>query len=141
MRKWEIKIVIFFALSIIMCECHILIFYGYPETSQVQLDIWLNKNYHYKLSVSWYIYELTNRLAPIIWFYLFSKICELVSYRLQRSVIVFTLYFITQLFFWVWSRNVYPFPNFIVYLYMAAAIISFYLTKKKGGKLINIEDY
>jgi hypothetical protein len=141
MKWFIIKIVSLCVIGLFLSELHTLIYYIKPETANIELDLWMDKSYHQKLSVLWYVYELNNRLSMIIWFYAFAKCCQIFSNKLFNIILVFVLYFITQFAFWIWDRNTIFFSNFIVYAYMAIAIMYLFIPSKKGGKLINIEDY
>lgn len=87
------------------------------------------------------MFEMENILVWVIWFFAFAKVARLVSYKLFYILLVYVGYFITQFAFYIWNRNTSLFSNFIVYLYMAVSIIMLFLPTKKGGKIINIEDY
>lgn len=125
----------------LLCEFHTVLGIYYPEINIRQYDLWLSKNYHEQITVAYYLYELENILAWVIWFFAFAKVAKLVSYRLFNVILIFVLYFITQLLFYVWNRNTSFTSNLITYLYMALAVIFLFLPgKSKGGKLINLED-
>lgn len=128
-------------IGIALTDVHMVVLFFYPNTAELTYSLWLDKNYKEQITVLWYIYEVCNILKNIIWCYAFAQVAYLISYRLFKVLLVFFFYYFTQLGFYVWDRNTVFFSNVIVYLYMTLAIIFFFLPQRKGGKLINIEDY
>lgn len=150
MKLFIIRICIALSVSVWLCDLHMIIYYKWPETASLELSLWLDKSYHFNQSVSWYIHDLTLILKDIVWTYCFALIANLVSHRLFKVLVIFTGYFITQFLFYIIRRNTVflsvqgykiLISNFIVYLYTGIALLYFIIPSKKGGKLINLEDY
>lgn len=141
MKWFTIKITALFCIGLGFTEIHMVIYYLYPKTAEIEYSLWLDKSFHQPITVLWYIYELTSILKNLIWVYATAKICYLFSYKLFNVMIVFFFYYVTQFAFYVWNRNTVFFSNLIVYIYMALAILLLFLPSKKGGKIVNIEDY
>lgn len=141
MKWFTIKITALLLIGIALTETHMVILFFYPKTAELTYSLWLNKDYKEEITVLWYIYEVCNIIKNIIWCYAFAQVAYLVSYRLFKVLLVFFFYYLTQLAFYIWDRNTVFFSNVIVYIYIVLAIVFFFIPEKKGGKLINIEDY
>lgn len=141
MGRLVIQISALLIMAIAISEIHIVVLKLFPQTGMIEKAFWLDKNHKEKISVIWYIYELSNIVNKMIWMYCFMKVSKLVSHKLANVIIVFFGYYITQLAFYVWDRNTVLFSNFIVYIYVGIAILILFIPSRKGGKLINIEDY
>lgn len=141
MKQFIIGITFLLCLALALCEIHMVVLKFYPIESSKEYAFWLDKNHKEKISSVWYIYEVSNILSKLIWAFCFSKVADLVSHRLSKVLIVFIIYYITQLIFYVWDRNTLLFSNLIVYIYVGMAILFLFIPAKRGGKLINIEDY
>jgi hypothetical protein len=141
MKSLIIEIAVLLFISVALTELHMIVFFFYPQTATETHSIWIDKNYNENITLLWYIYDLCSILKNIVWSYAFAKLARLVSFRLFKVLVVFFFYFLTQFAFYVWNRNTVFFSNIIVYFYMALAIVFFFIPNKKGGKLINIEDY
>jgi hypothetical protein len=141
MKWFVIKITSLLLIGIALTDIHMVVLFLYPNTAELTYSLWLDKNYNEEITVLWYIYEISNILKNIIWCYAFAKVAHLISYKLFKILLIFFFYHITQFAFYVWDRNTVFFSNIIVYIYMTLAILFFFMPHKKGGKLINIEDY
>jgi hypothetical protein len=141
MKWFVIKITSLLLIGIALTDIHMVVLFFYPDTAELTYSLWLDKNYNEEITVLWYIYELSNVLKNIIWCYAFAKVAQIISYKLFNILLVFFFYYLTQFAFYIWDRNTSFFSNIIVYIYMTVAIFPFFLPTKKGGKLINIEDY
>ncbi len=140
MKRFETNIVLLLSFGVLICDFHSVTGFFYPEFMLKKRWMWGDR-FNEMTTLYYYIYEIENIVALIIWFFAFARVANLVSHKLFRILLVFCAYFATQLFFYVWDRNTIFLSNFIVYIYMAIAIgISLFPTKQ-GGKLINLEDY
>lgn len=140
MNWFVIKISALLIFSILITELHTLVYYIFPITANVQINLWIDRSYDNPVTVLWYIYELMNILRDAIWCYAFAMVATMVSYRLYKVLIIIFFYHITQLLFYVWNRNTSLFSNIIVYFYMSLAIIYLFIPDKKDGKIVNLED-
>lgn len=133
-----IKVTLLIAFGLLLCESHMVVYWFAPDSAKVMGNWWVDKSYHYEVSALWFIYEMSNRLAIIMWFYAFSKVCELISRKLFKVVLTFTIYFISQFAFWIWDRNEIVISNLIVYLYMIIAIWVAIKKTHEPAKIINL---
>lgn len=128
-------IIILLLIGKLIPELHGLIYYLYPETSTIEYDLFWSKNYHEKISVLWYIFELTHIMKDIIWDFAFFKIAQLISTRLSKGLIVFFFADVIQAFLYAWDRNTTYFNNYILYIYVICILIIIFLPNKKNGKV------
>lgn len=128
-------------IGVILTDIHSLIHHFFPQTAEIEYVLWLDKSYKEKITVLWYFYEITSIINHIIWCYVFARVAGLISHRLFMIAIVFFVYYTTQFAFYIYNRNTVFFSNIIVYIYMSVAILFLLLPSKKGGKLINLEDF
>lgn len=130
-----------------LCDVHSIFVVLYPEWMLTERSMWGDRNidvegHPEKITVAYYMLELENIIALIIWSFAFAIVANLVSNKLCKIVLIFSAYFATQAFFYIWDRNTVFFSNIIVYLYVLGAILYYrFSPTKEGGKLINIEDY
>lgn len=123
MNKFVITITLFLLLGLALSEIHMFILKFYPQTAIIERSFWLDKNHNEKISLVWYVYEVSNILNRMIWVFCFASVANLISHRLCNVIIVFFFYYLTQFLFYIWDRNTVLFSNFIVYLYMLIAIV------------------
>ncbi len=145
MKKFVSNIVLLLSLGVSICDFHSVVGHFYPILMNKERLMWGDRidilKYDGVATLYCYMWEVENIVALIIWFFAFSRVANLVSHTLSRVINVFCAYFATQLFFYVWDRNTVFFSNIIVYIYMTIAIIISMFPTKKGGRLINLEDY
>lgn len=139
MNSLIIQVVILLFLGLGLSEISSLIYWLYPQTAIIQYDLFLDRGYKQKLTVLWYIYELTNILDRILWAYCFCRISELASRKLFFVCMIFFWYRISQFLFYVWNRNTSFMANYVLYTSMALIIVELLWTNKKTGKIKSIE--
>ena len=139
MERFIIKIGILLVAGLFICDLHSIILRAFPETANIQYDLFLSKSFHLKLPVIWYIYELTNLLNKIIWCYVITEIGLRVSKKLFWIGITFLLYQITQFFFYIWDRNTSFFSNIIVYCCIGILIVEILMPSKPTGIIKSME--
>ncbi len=145
MKRFVSNTVLLLSLGVSICDFHSIVGFFYNDFMIEKRLMWGDRidlqKYDGVSTIYNYMWEIENIVALIVWFFAFARVANLVSHKLFRVILVFCAYFATQLFFYVWDRNTVFFSNIIVYIYMTIAIgISLFPTKK-GGKLINLEDY
>ena len=130
------KTALLLVLGVAICEIHTVLAYFYPQIITSTYSLWLSKDYHAQLAVVYYLYELENILALAVWFFAFWLSVRHWSKRVANVVFIFLLYFLTQLWFYIWNRNTVVFSNIIVYIYILVAILYIFIPSKKG-KVVN----
>lgn len=139
MLSKQLSVLLF--LGIMCCNISSVIYVFWPETAKIEYILWLDKGHKQKLSVLWYIFELSNILNDFIWTFVLSKVAYKVSYRLFHVSLVFMAYRVTQFYFYVWNRNTTVWSNYIVYLFMALVLIYIFLPERQLGKYRDIDDF
>lgn len=129
--KW---LIILLFISLMVGEVHGVVYYFYPETANIEYELWLDKKYNEKITVLFYIYELCHILERLIWAYVLCKVgAYYMSGILFSSGVVFFCYYVTQFALYVWNRNTSYFANYLIYLCMACIIIILLIPEKKQG--------
>ncbi len=145
MKRFVTNIVLLLALGVLICDLHSVVGYFYYDFMIKERLMWGDRidpqKYNGVSTIYNYMWEIENIVALMIWFFAFARVANLVSHKLFRVLLVFCAYFATQLFFYIWDRNTIFFSNIILYIYMAIAICLSMFPTKRGGKLINLEDY
>ena len=140
MKRFVGSVILLLASGVLLCDLHSVVGVFYYDFMIKERAMWGDR-YNGVITPYYYMWEIENIIALILWFFAFAKVAYLVSYKLFKVLLVFCAYFATQLFFYVWDRNTIFFSNVIVYIYMAIAIGLALFPTKKGGRLINLEDY
>lgn len=119
----------------LICELHGLIYWLWPQTATLEFDLFLSPNYHQKISILWYIFELTNILKDVICDFAFYKAATLLSNKLSKSLIVFFFADVLQAIFYAWNRNTSFFNNYILYIYVIGILLLILIPDKTNGKV------
>lgn len=117
-----IGLIILLLVGLALTEVHGLIYFFWPQTSQIEYDLFLDKSYHNKITVLWYVYEMANILNRIIWALVLAKISTHVSFKMFKVGVVFVGYYICQFIFYVVNRNTSYLANYCLYFCMACII-------------------
>lgn len=141
MKLVEIVIVIVLLLGLALTELHVFVYHYWKATAKLEWHGWIDKNYKEKVTVLYFLYEIEPIFKNIIWTTIMAIGANIISPPIRNVLIVFILYYFTQLAFYLYNRNTSEFANFIVYIYSGIAIVAFCIPNKKGAKLINIQDY
>ncbi len=139
MRKREVQVVALLLTGLFICEIHTIVYKFFPETANVEYNLWFDRSYLIKINPLWYIYEIMGVLKNVIWCYALSKIAILVSARIHKVLLVFCIYYLTQFAFYLWNRNTAFFSNIIVYFYMVIALAFLFIPEKKA-KIIHLNN-
>lgn len=129
----ENRIITLFLLGFVVTEIHGFIYFMWPETYNITYDLFWSKDYNEKLSVLWYVHELSGILNKIIWAYAVAKMGTLVSTKLFYIGIVFFCFYVVGFFFYMWDRNTSFLRNYLIYTVMANLIITICIPEKKQG--------
>ncbi len=130
MDKEALKSTLLFLSGFVLMDAHIVILFFRPEIAQIERDLWIDKDFNQAVTIQWYLYGMGRYLAELVWAIAFSKIANLVSYRLYKVSLIFVLCFITQFWFYCWNRNSSIWANFWVYLCMICSIIYILIPEK-----------
>ena len=143
----SVKITLMLIAGLAICETHTIVGFFYPRVNAIEYtDLWIG-NYHEPITLAFYMYEVENYLAWIVWAIAFSIVAREVSQQLSNIILIFMVYFFTQLMLYLYDRNTIFFSvsgykifisNFTVWVYMLAAVITL-LIPNKGGKIINLK--
>lgn len=135
MNKLIIELSILLFLGLALSEVHSLVYYLKPETAKIEFDLFLEKAYKQKLTVLWYLYELSGLLNRIIWAYVLCRISNKISFKLYKISVVFFGYHISQFLLYIWNRNTSFIVNWVLYTAMFLIILEIILPDKKQGKI------
>lgn len=141
MKWFEKVIVIFIIISVAITEYHTYVSYKWSFTSKLIVDQWMNKDHVEEIPFLYWLYEIEPIVKDLVKNILFAIVASFRFKRIKNVLIVFIAYDLTQLYFYFWNRNSSLFPNTIVYMYMALAVLVFFIPTKKGAKLVKITDY
>lgn len=119
-------------LGMLLGELHQVVYFYYPETAVIEYALWLDKSYVEKITVLWYLFELSNIIDKVIWAFVLAKISMMVSRRLFKVCVVFIFYYLTQFGFYIWNRNTSAWANNIIYLYMVCIVIYIFIPDRKA---------
>lgn len=137
MNKIVYTIVLLFLFGLLLSELPIIIYKLYPETSDIQYNLFWNSDE--KITVLWYIYELSSISNRIIWAFVFCKISIRVSEKLFKIGVVFLGYHISQFVFYMMNRNTTFLSNIIIYLCVILTLIFLVIPDKNRYKYKSIE--
>lgn len=127
-------------VALMLPEVLWLVYYLFPETKTTQYDLFLSRDFKYKLSVLWYIYELGAILNKIIWAFVLAKVSKLVSVKLFRVASIFCGYYFIQFFLYIWNRNTSALVNLVLYFSMVTiCVIEMVRRDKKAVKVISMQ--
>lgn len=132
MRKWIILLI----ASRLLCEAHRAIYWLWPETAKIEYNLFLSKAFDQKITVLWYVYELTNILNNVIIYFVVFKIIGRLSNKLSMGVLVLFFGSVLQAFLYAWDRNTSIGNDILTYFYITALIII--LIPDKKGKIKHI---
>lgn len=140
-RKREVisSLIILFGISTVYI--HTLVGYFYPIIYEKTYILWKDKTYKEPLTIGYYMYEIEQIIAWAICFFGFWVALRTVSKLLCKVILIFTFYFLTQIWFYIWDRNTNDISNNIVYIYIALALIYIFIPSKKSGKIMNLHNY
>lgn len=143
MRWFIIKIGLALILSLLICEASTFVYYLNPNTKNIYLDnLYLNKKYKQPITVLYYLYELMPYLKDLIWAVIAYKMATIISFRLSQVFLIFIIYYIVQVFFYVWDRNTSFLRNYALYTVISFVILEMALPDKKfSGIYRNFNDY
>lgn len=129
-----------FLSGILLSELPTIIHRIYPQTSEIEYSLFLDKNYKEQLTILWYIYEPVALLNRMIWAYAFAKIAALISYKLFKVGMTFVFYHASQFVLYVWNRNSSGLSNlFVIICIVFVLYFLIFMPDKKKGKLKSIE--
>lgn len=127
-------------VALMLPEVLWIVYYFFPETKTTQYDLFLSRNFRYKISVLWYIYELGAVLNKIIWAFVLAKISKLVSVKLFKVAAIFFVYYFIQFFLYIWNRNTSILINLVLYLSMIVLfVIEMFVKEKDSVKVISMQ--
>lgn len=141
MDKLALQSALIFLTGFLLMDAHVIVLYIRPEIATIKCDLWLDNGFSQSVTVQWYLYGIGRYIAELLWAIAFSKIANLVSYRLYKVSLVFVFCFVTQFWFYCWNRNSSIWANIWVYLCMICSIvyILFPEKNKKEGKYRRID--
>lgn len=131
MNKLIYILVPLFFIGLLLSELPVIIYKMYPQTSQIEYNLFLSNEYEEKITVLWYIYELAAILNRFIWVYAFCKVSILVSDKLFKIGVVFLCYHVSQFILYLWDRNSTAISNYIIFV-CAGAIVWFLIRPTKN---------
>lgn len=131
MDKVALRSALIFLSGFVLMDAHIIVLLLRPEIAKIKCDLWLDKSFSQAVTVQWYLYGMGRYGAELVWAIAFSKIANLVSFRLYKVSLIFVLCFVTQFWFYCWNRNSSMWANFWVYLCMVCAIIYILIPEKE----------
>ena len=121
--------------GLLLTETSAILYRMYPETANIEYDLFLSKKFHFKISVLWYIYELTNIINRVIWAYVFTLVSLKYSRNLYWVGVTFMLYECSQFFFYIWNRNTSLISNILVYVCMGFIVLEILIPSKILAKV------
>ena len=128
-----------FLSGILLSELPVIIHRLYPQTAEIEYNLFLDKGCAQKITVLWYLYELSALVNRMIWAYAFCKVALLISERLFKVGMTFVFYYASQFVLYVWNRNSSGFSNLCVIICISFVLYFLILwPDKKKGKIIDI---
>lgn len=140
MRRLTITITLMFLSGILLSELPTIIHRVYPQTAEIEYNLFLDKSREQKITVLWYLYELAALINRMIWAYTFCKVAALISERLFKVGMTFVFYYASQFVLYVWNRNSSGLSNlFVIICIVFVLYFLIFMPDKKKGKLKSIE--
>lgn len=137
--SFSVRIAVILVASLVIGDLHSVIWKIWPQTEFITYDLFWSKNFHLKLNVLWYIYELGNLLNKMIWSYVVASVGLRISAKIFWIGIIFLGYWFTQFFFYMWDRNTSFVSNVVVYCFILAEIAMIFIPEKRLAKIISME--
>jgi len=129
-KKLTISFVFLFSVGLFLSEVSTIISKVWPRTAYIEYNLFFDKKVTERISVLWYIYELSALLNRVIWAYAFCRVAIIVSDRLFKVGVAFMFYQVGQCIFYCWDRNSSFGIN--LFLYAAMAVYLFFIFFKKS---------
>lgn len=136
-RKREVIVSLIILFGISTVYLHTLVGYFYPIIYQRTYILWKDKSYKEPITIGYYMFEIEQIIAWAICFFGFWVALQPVSKLLCKVILIFMLYFLTQIGFYIWDRNTSDISNNIVYIYIALALI-YILIPSKTAKIVHL---
>jgi hypothetical protein len=132
--------------GICICDVHSVIKFFWPQTQDINYNLFLSPKYHDSQNVLWYMFELGNILNKIIWCYILASCGLLIAsfgFPVARKLfwigLIFFGYQITQFCFYIWNRNTSFHSNIMVYCAILAGVVEIVWPDKKNGIIKRME--
>ena len=132
MRWLVVTISLLFLAGIFLSELPIIVYYFYPQTAELEYNLFLSGKYDQKMTVLWYMYELAELINRMIWAYAFCKVSSIISYKLFKIGMVFIFYNFIQVLFYLWNRNSSGISNLLACI--CIVVVLYFLIKPDKNK-------
>lgn len=140
MRRLTITITIMFLSGIFLSELPVIIHKLYPQTAEIEYSLFLDNKVEQKITVLWYLYEISDLLNRMIWAYAFCKLASFISVKLFKVGMTFVFYYASQFVLYLWNRNSSGISNWCVIgcIIFVLYFLIFWPDREKG-KLKSLE--
>lgn len=137
-------------IAIIIPDTWVMIRWIYPQTAIIKTDLFFSSSYKNPQTILWYVYELGQLLDKIIWTFIIIKILKFVALnylsekerliivKLVKAMIVFMLYYFSQIVEYFWNRNNSLEVNLVLYAVIMVLLI-LNILHKESGKIIKMK--
>jgi hypothetical protein len=140
MKQLVIILGIILIVGHLLTEVHGIIYDIYPKINTINLDLFWKKNFHFDLSLHWWIKDLCDSMLLIIVFFVMAKIAYQYSYTLFLISVIYMIYHVIDLCLFMYN---YKQTKEIYWVLLAATIAStglliFHKRKKDDNKIKSI---
>lgn len=134
--KFIVKIGLILFCGLLLTCAHVVIRWIFPLTAFQKYDLFISPNYHEKITILWYVYEITAIFYRFLWAYILCEIGLKYNIKLFKIGFVFLIYYFIDGLMYMWNRNSYALANFILYGLMGIAIAdTIFISKYKMKKV------
>lgn len=126
MKRLTNIIILLLFTGILLCDLWVPVEYFWPETRDVKFDLFLSSTYKEKLSVLWYMHDITSIVDRVVLMFVICKLASIISVKLFKAALVFFFFRVSQIFLYTWNANTSFFAN--LFLYATMALVLYILT-------------
>lgn len=131
MANFEKKITLLILFGISISHLNPLLSHIYPRVDVSQYDWFLSPRYHQNLTISWYVFEITNIINRVIWSYAFLMCAKRFLSRKTFYISCFLFfYYLSQVWFYIWDRCTNAISITLVFGFVFAAIMLIFVSLK-----------
>lgn len=140
-KGFIIQMILLLILGLSLNQISILVGWLFPETIEIKVKtVYLDKNYKPpKVTVLYFIYELAPYVDNVLRAFVFFKISAIISFRLTKVAFWFMVYYLSQVFFYLWNRNTSGITNLIALFTICIIILQIILPDKEISKIRSID--
>ena len=138
MTKFEKNIILLILFGVSISHLNPVLSRIYPQVDIDQYDLFLSPRYRQSMTISWYVFEITNIINRIIWSYALLACAKRFLSRKAFYISCFLFfYYLSQVWFYIWDRCTNALSITLVFGFVFAAILLIFVSLKSNSDEAN----